>query len=86
VEQLVAEQPPHDEADADARVVSPPLPLLRNPQADIRRLTFLLLHAGQSGDSEPNTSFSKFSWHSSQQYSYMGIGVSPDTQKERFKF
>jgi len=69
VEQLVAAQPLQADDDAAVRVVSPPLPLLRNPQVDMRRLTFLLLQDGQSGDSDPNTSFSKLSWHSSQQYS-----------------
>jgi hypothetical protein len=69
VEQLVAAQPPHADDPAVLRVVSPPLPLLKNPQVDMRRLTFLLLQDGQSGCSDPNTSFSKLSWQSSQQYS-----------------
>jgi hypothetical protein len=38
--QLVALHPVHDDAPADRLTVSPPPPLLTNPQADIIRLTF----------------------------------------------
>ena len=77
VAQLVAAHPPQEDADADARVVSPPPPLLTKPQVDMRRVTFLLLQEGQSGVSDPKTSFSKLSSQFSQQYSYMGMGATP---------
>jgi hypothetical protein len=73
--QLVAAHPPQE--DADARVVSPPPPLLTKPQEDMRRVTFLPLQEGQSGDSDPKTSFSKLSLQFSQQYSYIGMGATP---------
>jgi hypothetical protein len=78
VAQLVAAHPPQEDADAEARVVSPPPPLLTKPQEDMRRVTFLLLQEGQSGFSDPKISFSKFSLHSSQQYSYIGMHVTPE--------
>jgi len=71
--QLEAEQPPQAEAPADALTVSPPPPLVTNPQADISRHTFALPHAGQSGFSLPNTSCSNSRPHALQWYSYMGI-------------
>jgi len=52
--------PPQEEADADVPTVSPPLPLVTKPQADIILKTLSLLHDGQSGFSAPNTSRSKF--------------------------
>ena len=57
--QLEAAQPPQAEAPADALTVSPPLPLLTNPQADISLHISALLQSGQSGFSLPNTSCSK---------------------------
>jgi hypothetical protein len=78
VAQLVAAHPPQAEAEAEARVVSPPLPLLIKPQEDMRRVTFLLLQEGQSGFSDPNINFSKLSLQSSQQYSYIGMGGTPN--------
>jgi hypothetical protein len=79
VAQLVAAHPPQEDADAEARVVSPPPPLLTKPQQDMRRITFLLLQEGQSGFSDPKISFSKFSLQSSQQYSNIGMGVTPES-------
>jgi hypothetical protein len=52
---------------AAAFTVSPPLPLLRNPHADISLFTFLLLHAGHSGRSfDPKTRYSNLLSHFSQ--------------------
>jgi len=62
----VAEHPPHDEDDAEAFTVSPPVPLLIKPHADMSLLTFLLLHEGQAGFSFPNTIVSKSLLHLSQ--------------------
>jgi len=47
----------------------------------MRRVTFLLLQEGQSGFSDPKTSFSKLSLQFSQQYSYIGMGVTPKVYK-----
>jgi hypothetical protein len=54
-EQLEAVQPLQDEVPAEARVVSPPLPLLRKPQADMRRQTSPLSQWLQVGFSFPKT-------------------------------
>jgi hypothetical protein len=67
--QLPAEQPLQEEADADVRTVSPPPPLLTNPQADISLLTFLLLQLGQTGLSLPKTRYSNSWLHFLQQNS-----------------
>jgi hypothetical protein len=37
----VAAHPPQEESAAERLTVSPPAPLLMNPQADIRRFTFV---------------------------------------------
>jgi hypothetical protein len=58
--QLVAEQPLQEDVPAELATVSPLLPLETNPQGDINLDTFLLLQAGQSGFSLPNTRYSKF--------------------------
>jgi hypothetical protein len=50
----------HDESAAEVFTVSPPLPLLMNPQADNNLTTFLVLQEGQIGFSFPNTRSSKF--------------------------
>jgi len=55
--------PVHDESAAELLTVSPPLPLLIKPQADISLLIFLLLHEGQLGFSFPKTRISKFRSH-----------------------
>jgi hypothetical protein len=60
LEQLVAAHPLHADEEAEEDTVSPPVPLLTKPHADINRSTFSLLHEGQSGFSEPNTRHSKF--------------------------
>jgi len=59
LEQLVAAHPLQADEEAEEETVSPPFPLLTKPQADISLNTFLLLHEGQSGFSEPNTRHSK---------------------------
>jgi hypothetical protein len=59
VEQLVAAHPLQPDAPADRLTVSPPFPLAINPQTDICLHTSSLLHAGQSGFSEPKTRHSK---------------------------
>lgn len=56
--QLEAEQDPQ-EAEAEVLVLTPPLPLLTKPQADISFFTFLLLQEGQSGFAFPMTRYSK---------------------------
>lgn len=56
--QLDEEQEPHDD-DAEWPVVSPPVPLLIKPHADISFFTFLLSQEGQNGFSFPNTMNSK---------------------------
>jgi hypothetical protein len=66
--QLPAEQPLQDEP-ADEDTVSPPPPLLTNPQADINLVTFLLLQVVHSGLSDPMIRHSKFLSHFSQWYS-----------------
>jgi len=48
-----------DDEEADEETVSPLLPLLTKTHADISRNTFLLLHDGQSGFSDPKTRYSK---------------------------
>jgi len=62
----VAAHPPHEDAPAELETVSPPPPLLKNPQTDICLQTFLLLHDGQQGFSFPKTMYSKSSSHFSQ--------------------
>jgi len=57
--QLPAEHPLQDDP-ADADTVSPPPPLLTNPQADINLVTFWLLQALHSGLSDPMIRHSKF--------------------------
>jgi len=59
LEQLVAAHPLHADEEAEEDTVSPPVPLLTNPHADISLNTSLLLHKGQSGFSEPKTRHSK---------------------------
>jgi hypothetical protein len=59
LEQLVAAHPLHADEEAEEDTVSPPVPLLTKPHADISFSTFLLLHEGQSGFSEPKTRYSK---------------------------
>jgi hypothetical protein len=52
--------PVHDEAPADWLTVSPPLPLLTNPQVDISRQTLSALQSGHwSGSLPPITRYSK---------------------------
>ena len=63
--QLEAAQPLQEEDAADF-TVWPPLPLLTNPQMDIKRDTFLLLQFGQSGLSLLKTKYSKSRSHFSQ--------------------
>jgi hypothetical protein len=65
----VAEHPPHDDDDAEVLTVSPLVPLLMKPHADISLLTFLLPHDGHAGFSFPNTIVSKLWPHLSQLYS-----------------
>jgi len=68
-EQLAAVQPLQD-APADLEVVSPPFPLLTNPQADMSRAIFLLRQAGQrSGASWPMTRYSNRRSHAVHRYS-----------------
>jgi hypothetical protein len=58
--QLEALHPVHDEAPADWLTVSPPLPLLTNPQVDISRQTLSALQSGHwSGSLPPITRYSK---------------------------
>jgi len=58
--QLVAEHPPQAELEAEALTVSPPLSLLKKPQADISLLIALLLQEGHfDGSSFPKTRYSK---------------------------
>jgi hypothetical protein len=59
VEQLVAAHPLHADEEAEEDTVSPPVPLLTKPHADISFSTFLLLHEGQAGFSGPKTRYSK---------------------------
>jgi hypothetical protein len=64
--QLEALQPPQDDVAAVDFTVSPPEPLLKKPQVDIRRQTFLLWHSEHSGSGSPKTRYSKVlpqSWH-----------------------
>jgi hypothetical protein len=61
----VAEHPLHDD-EAEDLTVSPPVPLLIKPHADMSLLTFLLLHEGHTGFSFPNTIDSKLWLHLSQ--------------------
>jgi len=49
----------HADEEAEDDTVSPPAPLLTKPHADISLSTFLLLHEGQSGFSEPKIRRSK---------------------------
>jgi hypothetical protein len=69
VEQLVAAQPEHADDPAERDTVSPPLPLDKNPQADMSLQISLLLHEGQSGCSDPKTKHSKVFPHASHLYS-----------------
>jgi len=73
VEQLVAAQLPQDE---DAVLLN--FPPLEKAQADIIRLTFLLLHSGHTIFSdELKTNFSNSCSHWLQWYSKMGISETP---------
>jgi len=65
----VAEHPEQLDAPADALTVSPLLPLLKNPQADIRRAAFALLQSEHFGVSFPMIRHSKFLPQSLQWYS-----------------
>jgi hypothetical protein len=60
---------PPQEEPAARETVSPLLPLLTNPQADIRFPTFLLLQQGQQGFSFPITRHSNSSLHDLHWYS-----------------
>jgi hypothetical protein len=62
-EQLVAEQPAQEETPAELETVSPPPPLLTNPQADSSLFTSLDAHLGHSGLSPPIKSCSKLASH-----------------------
>jgi hypothetical protein len=65
--QLDAVQPVQDEDEADLPTVSPPLPLLTNPQADIMRHTWVSSQWGQwDGSLPPSTRCSKFRPHALQ--------------------
>jgi hypothetical protein len=59
----------HEEDAADVLTVSPPVPLLMKPHADISLLTFLPPHEGHTGFSFPKTIVSKSCLHLSQWYS-----------------
>jgi len=59
LEQPVAAHPLHADEEAEEDTVSPLAVLLTKPHADISLCTFLLLHEGQSGFSEPKTRHSK---------------------------
>jgi len=64
VPQLVAEQLPQPEDDADDFTVSPPpAPLLTKPHEDISLWIFFVLHDGQNGLSFPITRYSKSRLH-----------------------
>jgi len=65
----LAEHPVQLDAPADAPTVSPVLPLLKKPQADIRRAAFSLLHPVHFGVSLPMIRHSKFLPQSLQWYS-----------------
>jgi hypothetical protein len=54
----VAAHPLQAELEAADLTVSPPLPLLKKPQADKSRVTFLPLQAGHSGSDGPITRYS----------------------------
>jgi len=58
-----------DDPPAEELTVSPPLALLINPQADMRRFTFEFLQPGHAGLSFPMTIASNFLSHLSQKYS-----------------
>jgi hypothetical protein len=62
----VAAQPLQAEDPAEDDTVSPPLPLLMKPQADIRRQTLEDWQAEHSGSAFPSTRYSK-SWPQSSQ-------------------
>jgi hypothetical protein len=66
---LVDEHPLQEEPDAEDDTVSPLLPLLTKPQADMSLITFLLLHESQTGFSFPKTRASKFLLQLLQWYS-----------------
>jgi hypothetical protein len=60
LEQLEDAQLPQDEDELDDLTVSPPLPLLKKPHADISLFTLSLLQEGQFfGLSLPKTRYSK---------------------------
>jgi hypothetical protein len=69
LEQFEVLHPAHEDAPAEALVVSPPPPLLTNPQADMRRLTFKLPQPGHFGLSLPMIRISNFLSHFLHVYS-----------------
>jgi hypothetical protein len=63
LEQLDEVHPVQDDAPAERLAVTPPSPLLTNPQADIRRFTDDAPQAGHTGTSRPIIRASNFLSH-----------------------